>query len=55
MRQISLTRRPFVVACLAMLAPLPTAPARAQKPPTATVRVAAQPLTNFTPLLLATE
>lgn len=55
MRQCFLTRRRFVLAGLAMLAAPPIAPAHAQKPPAATIRVVTQPLTNGTPLLIAKE
>ena len=47
------TRRIFVATCVAMLTPLGLG--QAQKPAAAPVRVAALPLTNFTPLLIARE
>jgi NitT/TauT family transport system substrate-binding protein len=47
--------RPFLIAaCVAMLA-APLAIADGQRPPATPVRVAAVPLTNFTPLLIARE
>jgi NitT/TauT family transport system substrate-binding protein len=48
-------RRLVGPAGLVLLAAAPIGFAYAQKPPMATVRVAAQPLTNFTPLLIAKE
>lgn len=54
MRQTVRIRRLVVAACVTSLAGL-IGHAHAQKPPAATVRVAAVPLTNFTPLLIARE
>jgi len=55
MRRNTQVRRLIVVAGLALFAAASVESAHAQKPPPATVRVAAQPLTNFTPLLIAKE
>ena len=55
MRKSSPIRRLFGVICLGMLAVVPFRLAHAQKPPAATIRVATQPLTNYTPLLIAKE
>ena len=54
MRQNARIRRWLAAACLTMLA-APLGSGHAQKPPATTVRVAALPLTNFTPLLIARE
>ena len=54
MHRNRLTRQSILV-CQAVLVLLAMTPAHGQKPPAATIRVAAQPLTNFTPLLIAKE
>lgn len=55
MCQNVLSLRFLYAVCVAMLALLPLAFPHAQRPPAFTIRVAAQPLTNFTPLLIAEE